>query len=88
MPTAAEYRDRAARLHAAGVVRGDKVVFFSENRPEWVIAFWGCLLAGIVVVPIDYRSSPDFLTRVSRIVAAKVLLLGQEVPALADPSGA
>ncbi|MGE3520601.1 MAG: class I adenylate-forming enzyme family protein, partial [Vicinamibacterales bacterium] len=70
----------AARLHAAGLTKGDKVVVFSENRPEWIVAFWGCLLLGVVVVPIDYRSSPDFLKRVAAIVQARVVLVGHEVP--------
>ncbi|MGC4085013.1 MAG: AMP-binding protein [Vicinamibacterales bacterium] len=70
----------AAQLTAAGVTKGDKVVVFSENRPEWLVAFWGCLLIGVVVVPIDYRSSPDFLVRVAHIVSAKVVLVGQDVP--------
>jgi long-chain acyl-CoA synthetase len=75
----------SARLHAVGLRKGDKVVFWSENRPEWVVAFWGCLLGGVVVVPIDYRASPDFLARVSRIVSAKLVLIGQDVPPLAVP---
>jgi long-chain acyl-CoA synthetase len=75
-------RGFAARLHAAGIGKGDKVVFFSENRPEWIVAFWGCLLGGVVVVPIDYRSSPDFLQRVARIVAARLVLVGHDVPPL------
>src|SRR5580765_5363839 len=54
-------RGFAARLTAAGIAKGDKVVFFSENRPEWIVAFWGCLICGVIVVPIDYRASPDFL---------------------------
>jgi len=73
-------RGFAARLNALGIGKGDKVVFFSENRPEWIVAFWGCLIAGVVVVPIDYRSSPDFLARVRRIVAARLVLVGDEVP--------
>jgi len=72
----------AARVHDAGLRKGDAVVFWSENRPEWIAAFWGCLLRGVVVVPIDYRSSPDFLLRVSRIVSAKLVLVGQDVPPL------
>jgi long-chain acyl-CoA synthetase len=72
----------AARLHELGLRKGDTVVFWSENRPEWIVAFWGCVLSGIVVVPIDYRASPDFLARVSTIVAAKLVLLGQDVPPL------
>jgi long-chain acyl-CoA synthetase len=72
----------AARLHAAGFQKTDKIVFWSENRPEWVVAFWGCLLRGVIVVPIDYRASPDFLARVSRIVSAKLVLVGEDVPPL------
>ncbi len=75
-------RTFAGRIHDAGLSKGDTVVFWSENRPEWIAAFWGCLLRGVVVVPIDYRSSPDFLLRVSRIVSAKLVLVGQDVPPL------
>ncbi|MFN7918112.1 MAG: AMP-binding protein [Vicinamibacterales bacterium] len=75
-------RTFAARLAAHGIVKGDTVVVFSENRPEWIVAFWGCLLIGAVVVPIDYRSSPDFLVRVANIVRARVVLVGQDVPPL------
>ena len=81
-------RGFAVGLAAFGITRGDKVIFFSENRPEWIIAFWGCLLSGAVVVPIDYRSSPDFLGRVARIVSAKLVLLGHDVPPIADTAGA
>ena len=61
-------RGFSARLSAAGVRKGDNVVVWSENRPEWIVAFWGCLLAGVVVVPIDYRASPDFLVGFARIM--------------------
>jgi long-chain acyl-CoA synthetase len=69
----------AERLEQLGLRKGDKVVVWSENRPEWIVAFWGCLLLGVVVVPIDYRASPDFLGRVARIVRAKLVVLGQDV---------
>ena len=78
-------RGFSARVHAAGVHQGDAVVVWSENRPEWIVAFWGCVLAGVVVVPIDYRASPDFLVRVSRIVSARLILIGQDVPAPLPP---
>ena len=78
----------AVRLDDLGLTRGDAVVFWSENRPEWIAAFWGCLLRGVVVVPVDYRSSKEFLLRVSRIVSAKLVLVGQEVSPPAEPTGA
>jgi long-chain acyl-CoA synthetase len=69
----------AARLQAAGLSRGDKVLLWSENRPEWIVAFWGALLAGVVIVPIDFRASADFLLRVRAVVSARVVLVGEDV---------
>src|SRR5688572_24300914 len=74
-------RGFAARLTAAGLRKDDKVVFWGENRPEWIACYWGCLIAGIVVVPIDYRSSIEFVRRVSGLVGARVLLVGDDVQA-------
>src|SRR5687768_8180413 len=74
-------RGFAARLNAGGIGRGDKVIFWGENRPEWIACYWGCLIAGIVVVPIDYRSSAEFVRKVAGIVAAKLTLLGDDVTA-------
>ncbi len=72
-------RTFAGRLEREGVAAGAKVVVWSENRTEWLIAFWGCLLAGAVVVPIDYRASESLLRRVADIVEARLILVGGEV---------
>jgi long-chain acyl-CoA synthetase len=72
-------RTFSAKLHAQGICKGDKVVFWSENTPEWVAAFWGCVIAGVIVVPIDYRASGDFLRRVQERVSARAILIGEEV---------
>jgi long-chain acyl-CoA synthetase len=74
-------RGFAARLTAAGLRKDDKVVFWGENRPEWIAGYWGCLIAGMVVVPIDYRSSIDFVRRVAGLVGARVMLVGDDVAA-------
>jgi long-chain acyl-CoA synthetase len=68
----------AGRLRAAGVAKDDKVILYGENRPEWIIALWGCLLEGVIAVPIDYRSSPEFVQRIHQIVQAKAILIGDE----------
>jgi long-chain acyl-CoA synthetase len=69
----------AARLQEHSIHKGDKVIFWSENRPEWVVAFWGCVLAGATAVPIDCRASPRFLLHVQEIVDARLILVGEEV---------
>ena len=42
----------ARQLQAWGVKKGDRVILLSENRPEWAIADFACLLLGVVDVPI------------------------------------
>jgi long-chain acyl-CoA synthetase len=74
----------AARLQSAGIGPSDKVVIWSENRTEWVIAFWGTLVARAVLVPVDFRSSPELVARIAAIVRAKAVLVGTEVSALGD----
>ena len=69
----------AAQLTRNNIHQGDKVLFWSENRPEWIAAFWGCVLAGVIVVPIDYRTSLRFLHHVHEIVDARLILIGEEV---------
>ena len=57
--TNAEFDDAAARFAALlatrGVGRDDKVSILMHNRPEWLIAFAGCLRVGIVPVALNYR---------------------------------
>ncbi len=79
---AAAARGFSGRLHEAGLRKGDAVLIWAENRPEWIAAFWGCVIAGAVVVPIDYRSSLDFARRVAAIVGARVALVGDDVSAV------
>ncbi len=74
-------RGFAARLAGAGLSKGDKVVFWGENRPEWIACYWGCVIAGVIVVPIDYRSSPDFVLKVRGLVDARVVLVGDDLNA-------
>src|SRR5919197_4988679 len=71
----------ASRLTDHGVGAGSAIVIWSENRPEWVAALWGALLDAVVLVPIDYRASAEFLQKVSRIVDAKAILVGDVVDA-------
>src|SRR5271169_3245272 len=68
----------AARLRERGIGLDEKIILYGENRPEWIIALWGCLLAGVIAVPIDYRSSPEFVDRIKAIVKARMVLTGDE----------
>jgi len=75
---AAGARRFAARLREAGIARDDKIILYGENRPEWIIVWWGCLLEGVIAVPIDYRSSSEFVDRIDKIVNARAIVIGDE----------
>ena len=69
----------AGRLREAGFHRDDKLILYGENRPEWIVALWGALLEGVIAVPIDYRSSADFVQRIQQLVNAKAIVIGDDV---------
>ncbi|MEJ2109679.1 MAG: long-chain fatty acid--CoA ligase [Acidobacteriota bacterium] len=50
-------RGVASGLIALGYKKGSRIAILSENRPEWVIAYLGIYLAGMVAVPIDTQIS-------------------------------
>src|SRR5450755_3685631 len=54
----------AAELDRRGIQPGDRVVLWAENSSEWIAAFFGCLLRGVLVVPLDAAGSPEFVHRV------------------------
>src|SRR5262249_10575243 len=64
----------ARELQARGVHKGDRVLLQSEDSPEWVAAFFGCLLRGAIVVPLDREGSDEFAARVQAQVEPKLLL--------------
>ena len=40
-----------------GVNKGDRVAIISENRPEWVAAYFGIIYAGGAILPVDVKLS-------------------------------
>src|SRR5579863_8730992 len=69
----------AAYLDHAGLHKGDRILIWAENRPEWVSAFWGSIARGVQVVPIDYRSSVDLVRRIQQEVHARLIVTGDTV---------
>jgi long-chain acyl-CoA synthetase len=69
----------ARELEARNISKGERVLICAENSPEWVAAFFGCLLRGAIVVPLDFESSHDFASRVQQQVEAKLILYSSDV---------
>lgn len=100
--TFAEVADRVRRAAGAfanlGVDRGDRVAIWAPNSAYWMIAAFGVLTAGGVVVPVNTRyktaEAADIITRSgAKVVLVEKGFLGQDfttppgVPALDLKSG-
>src|ERR1700692_2487169 len=68
----------ARELQARSLGKGDAVLLWSPNCAEWVAAFLGCALCGVVAVPVDDGASPDFASRISAQVSARLVLCSRE----------
>ena len=61
----AAWLDTAARLATGlgglGLARGDRLAVIMQNRWQMAALHWACQLAGVVVVPINWRSNAEEL---------------------------
>ena len=68
----------ANELDARGILKGDRIMIWGENCAQWVAVFFGCVLRGVVVVPMDDGASQDFAHRVAQQVNAKLLVASRK----------
>jgi len=68
----------ARELAARNIAKGDAVLLWSPNCAEWVAAFLGCALCGVVAVPVDDAASPDFARRIGEQVRTRLVLCPRE----------
>src|SRR5215469_10853580 len=68
----------ARELEGRGLGKGDRVLLWGPNSAQWVSAFFGCLLRGVIVVPIDHASTTEFALRVHQQVGAGLMVCSRE----------
>jgi long-chain acyl-CoA synthetase len=54
----------AAELAMREIAEGERVLLWGQNSAEWIAAFFGCVLRGVLVVPLDAGGSAEFARRV------------------------
>src|ERR1700690_4055708 len=64
----------ARELEVRGISKGERILLWGPNSGEWVAAFFGCALRGVIVVPMDDTASADFATRVVQQVSAQLAM--------------
>src|SRR5438067_4507426 len=77
--SSAEFTTKVLALSNAirswGISRGDRVAILSENRHEWVVADFACMLLGAIVVPIYTTLTPEQTAYILRDSGARVIFL-------------
>ena len=64
----------AAELVNRDINKGERVILWGENSAEWVAAFFGCILRGVLPVPLDAAGSLDFARRVIADVSPRLIV--------------
>ena len=65
-----------------------RVVIWAPPSARWAMTFYGCLLAGRVVVPVDAGFSFGFVSRVAAHTQASLIVVGAQVPGTAEDAQA
>ena len=77
----------AGYLQAQHLEKGNCILIWSPSRSDWLAAYLGALLVGVIVVPLDISSKEDFLARVAGITEAKLQVTTQkQYTGLKNPS--
>lgn len=77
----------AWRLRALGLQPGDRLLTWSPSTPELPAVYFGAMIAGVIIVPLDLRMTPDTVRRIRDQAEATHLALGTEQDA-PDPQAA
>jgi len=68
----------ARALQEWGIRKGDRVAILSENRPEWTIADFACLLLGAVVVPVYTTLTGEQTAYILQDSGARIIFVSSE----------
>ena len=64
----------AAELMRREIAAGERVILWGQNCGEWVGAFFGCIMRGVIAVPLDAAGSLDFAKRVMAETTPRLLV--------------
>ena len=74
-------RGIAQALSAYGVKKGDRVALLAENSPHWVIAWFGIVRAGAIIVPILNDFMPKQIANIIQHSGAKIVFASNKLQA-------
>ena len=70
-------RQAAFTLWERGYRKGDRVILFAENQPEWGGAYLAAVQIGVIVVPIDPQTAEEEIFALAEYTEAKAVLTSE-----------
>jgi long-chain acyl-CoA synthetase len=64
----------AAELQRREIKKGDRLLILGQNGPEWVAAFFGSVLRGVLPVPLDFAGGVQLAQSVAQEVSPKLII--------------
>jgi fatty-acyl-CoA synthase len=88
--TYAEFKDEAERIagyleQVCKVKKGDRVLLYMQNSPQFVLAYYGILRANAVVVPVNPMNLTNELRHYVTDTGAKTAIVAQDIFAQMSP---
>ena len=81
--TYSQLLDRVERiagwLQTRGVKRGDRVLLYLQNSPQWIIGYYAILRADAAVIPVNPMNRHAELEHLARDTGARVAIAGSEL---------
>ena len=75
----------AGYLQHLGVAKGDRVLLYMQNSPQFTIAYYAILRADAVVVPVNPMNHSAELEHYLHDTGASVCICGQELTGFISP---
>lgn len=88
--TYAEFKDEAERIagyleQVCKVKKGDRVLLYMQNSPQFVLAYYGILRANAVVVPVNPMNLTNELRHYVKDTGATAAIVAQDIFAQMSP---
>jgi long-chain acyl-CoA synthetase len=60
-------------LEKNGIGKGDRVLICAPNSPYWICVFWGTLLRGAIIVPLNIQTTKKVIDKIAEQTESKII---------------
>jgi len=61
-------------LQKEGIKKGDKVALWAPNSPFWAVSYFGIVLSGAIIIPIDFAGGKNRAETIIKLSGSKFVI--------------